>query len=372
MKILLLSAYDAKSHQHWRKTLVKQFNQYNWTELTLPARFFNWRIRGNALSWFFQEKTVLSHQYDLIFATSMVDLATLKGLFPSLAETPSLVYFHENQFVYPNNQHQPLRIEPQMVTLYNGLAASRLLFNSHYNLATYLSGIEQLLSKMPDCVPNNVISHLAERSEVVPVPIDLPAIQTRKTYSEPLKLVWNHRWEFDKGPERLYALLVLLTDRNIHFKIHIIGQKFQRSPEVFQTIKKQFHKQIISFGYQSERIDYLNILSQSDLVLSTAVHEFQGLAVLEAVAYGCIPIVPDRLCYSELFEDDFRYQSCMDNHHKEIMSMCDTIEHWHRYLKSGQISKAPDLSMFTWKHLERKYQQAILATANQSSSFQLN
>ncbi|MCH9696827.1 MAG: DUF3524 domain-containing protein [Gammaproteobacteria bacterium] len=366
INILLLSAYDAQSHQHWRKALVQQFSQYNWTQLTLPARFFNWRIRGNALTWFFQEHTELARHYDLIMATSMVDLATLKGLSPNLAIIPSIVYFHENQFAYPRNIHQPIHIEPQMVTLYSGLAANRLLFNSHYNLTTYLSGIKQLLSKMPDCVPHNVISYLEQQSEVIPVPIDLPGIQIQKRYLEPLTLVWNHRWEYDKGPERLYELLVLLTQRRINFNIHIIGQQFQRCPEVFQTIQHQFCQQIISFGYQPDRNEYFNILSQSDLVLSTAVHEFQGLAVLEAVACGCIPVVPDRLCYPELFDQDYRYLSNIDNPHHETTSMCDKIEYWQHCLKSGQQLINPDLSTMTWKHLVARYQRVIQETISLS------
>jgi len=51
MKILLLSAYDAASHRHWREMLVTGFPEHDWTVLTLPPRHFNWRMRGNALSW---------------------------------------------------------------------------------------------------------------------------------------------------------------------------------------------------------------------------------------------------------------------------------------------------------------------------------
>ncbi len=189
MKVLLLSAYDVASHRYWRKGLVSHLNTVDWQQLYLPPRHFNWRIRGNPLSWALSEQETLSQHYDAIIATSMVDLATLKGLIPNLANTPSIVYFHENQFAYPLGSHQQYRIEPQMVTLYNGLTADQLVFNSEYNRTTYLTGIEQLLAKMPDCVPKGIVDQLSSKSQLVPVPIESTERFKRSTFSAPLILV---------------------------------------------------------------------------------------------------------------------------------------------------------------------------------------
>ncbi|MEM1008468.1 MAG: DUF3524 domain-containing protein, partial [Myxococcota bacterium] len=49
--VLLLSAYDAQSHRQWWKGLVRALDHWNWCVKTLPARYFSWRFRGNALSW---------------------------------------------------------------------------------------------------------------------------------------------------------------------------------------------------------------------------------------------------------------------------------------------------------------------------------
>ena len=37
--------------------------------------------------------------WDAVVCTDMLDLATLKGLYPELP--PAVLYFHENQFEYP-------------------------------------------------------------------------------------------------------------------------------------------------------------------------------------------------------------------------------------------------------------------------------
>ncbi len=355
MKVLLLSAYDVASHRYWRKGLVDNLDTIDWQQLSLPPRHFNWRIRGNPLSWAISEQETLSKHYDAIIATSMVDLATLKGLVPNLANTPSIVYFHENQFVYPLSSRQQQRIEPQMVTLYNGLAADQLVFNSHYNRTTYLSGIEQLLAKMPDCVPKGIVNKLSSKSQVIPVPIEFTKHPTPSTFTTPLTLVWNHRWEYDKGPERLYAALLLLKKRGIDFRIHIIGQQFRQIPDIFGQIQTEFSEHIGEFGYLENHKDYLRVLSESDLVISTAIHEFQGLAVLEAVTCGCIPVVPDRLSYPEFFEEIYCYQSELDNINSEAAGLCDKIEYWLDYLQHEHQLITPDISALSWKNLAGGY-----------------
>ena len=99
MRILLLSAYDAQSHKYWRQGLVAQFPEHDWTQLVLPGRYFSWRIRGNSMQWALGERATLDQPYDLVIATSMVDLASLKGFVPNLATIPSMLYFNENQFI---------------------------------------------------------------------------------------------------------------------------------------------------------------------------------------------------------------------------------------------------------------------------------
>ena len=47
------------------------------------------------------------------------------------------------------------------------------------------------------------------------------------------------------------------------------------------------------------RPEYQRLLDRADIVVSTAVQEFFGVAVVEAVWHGAFPVLPDRLVYPE-------------------------------------------------------------------------
>jgi len=210
------------------------------------------------------------------------------------------------------------------------------------------------LKKLPDHAPLSVIQKLEEKSTVLPVPVDDDCIQSvAGAIDRPLTLLWNHRWEYDKGPECLYLVLKSLRDRGIDFRIHIIGQQFRKKPDVFNRIQQRFQSQIASWGYIESRQAYLHILQQSDIVLSTALHDFQGIAILEAVACGCIPVVPDRLAYPDFIPASFRTDS-FDEPTKDAASIADGIINISRQTESYR-KHMPDLSRLFWSRMAELY-----------------
>ena len=126
---------------------------------------------GNSLSWAFGHREVLQQPYDLIIATSMTDLSSLKGMVPALAAIPTICYFHENQFAYPESGRQKKSVEPEILNLYTALSADCVLFNTDYNRDTMIEGALRLLKKLPDCVPDGIIERLESCSSVLPVPL---------------------------------------------------------------------------------------------------------------------------------------------------------------------------------------------------------
>jgi glycosyltransferase involved in cell wall biosynthesis len=384
VNILLLSAYDADSHQYWRKGLVSHFSEHNWSVLTLPARYFSWRIRGNSLSWAFGEhREVLLKQYDLVIATSMTDLSALRGFIPSLAATKTIVYFHENQFAYPATDRAQKNVEPMILNLYTALSADQLIFNSQFNFQTFITGAAQLLKKLPDFIPSEIIGTLTAKSTVIPVP--LITAQSRTTTASqqcisttgtawlkymhytaidkakrPILIAWAARWEYDKGPDRLLAIITALEDNHVDFRLCIMGQKFRHIPESFQQIEQKFAHRLDQFGYADTKAEYMQWLKSADIFLSTAVHEFQGLSVLEAVHAHCIPVLPKRLVYPELFADQYLYEGSEDiaTEAKSAATMIASIANI-LVNKHNLDELIPIKADFSWSALKPKYQKII-------------
>ncbi|KZN15298.1 tRNA-queuosine alpha-mannosyltransferase domain-containing protein [Marinomonas sp. TW1] len=368
MRILIISAYEANSHKAWANALMSGLEQHDWQYISLPARHFAWRIRGNAMSFAFDPKfkDALQKPYDLVIATSMTDCVGLKAFCPDLQNIPWILYFHENQFAYPAGDNQQGLIEMQMVTLYSALAADLCVFNSAFNQTSFFQGAKALLKKLPDYVSPDWLMTTETNSQVIPVPIEWPSrtllqrsfgVDRQADISieaSKLKIAWSARWEFDKGPERLFAILQALEATDLEYEIAIMGEQFRTVPEVFSQIKLQFSHRITQFGYAESRDQYFAILASSDLFLSTALHEFQGLSVLEAVAVGCVPVLPNRQVYPELFDEECLYQSHLNDLEKEASSATKLIQSYAQY-----PIKPPSVTRFCLENVLAGYREII-------------
>jgi glycosyltransferase involved in cell wall biosynthesis len=365
MRVLLLSPYDAHSHRRWRQGLVAAFPEWQWTVLTLPPRFFLWRVRSNSLTWAFSERETLEQAYDVLIATSMTDLSALKGLVPSLAKVPTLVYCHENQFAYPDRREQQ-RNEPMVISLYAMLAADRVVFNSAWNRDSFLQGAKAFLQQMPDAVPAGVPESIAVKSNIIPVPLEahwFEGGEQEARNDRPFTIVWNHRWEYDKAPERMFAALLALHEAGLDFRVHVIGQQFRNQPPVFAEMYPLLKDYIGQWGMIENDDDYQQLLRQSHVVLTTALHEFQGMAVLEAVASGCVPVVPDRLAYPEFVPDACCYPSSPDDPGRESAAIAEHMKTLCARYYNGDLPAAPAVLDLSWSRLSAAYREEISGLA---------
>ena len=366
-KALIVSPYHALSHAIWTEELQRIVSFIDWDVLQLPARFFNWRIRGNPLALAYEYGDAF-RELDLLVVTSMTDLATLRGLLPELNKIPTLIYFHENQFAYPrsNEHHNKSMLEAKMVTLYGALCADYVLFNSAYNRDTFLEGARQMLRKFPDHAPLECVDLIANKAAVLPVPLPhrLANYADRPTPRNNagrrcLHVAWNHRWEYDKGPERLVKVLEIAAKRKLGCQFFIFGQSFRQVPADFAQLKEKYRTLIAHMGFIPELDLYYRMLRNCDVVISTAMHDFQGLAVLEAIKLGCIPLVPDRLAYREFIPEHFRYPSSLDEIDTECEQLVERLISYQKQLSANGLTYPDTPSQFDDKHMAKRYSAVI-------------
>lgn len=375
--MLVLSAYDATSHRLWRQRLAALFPDIRWTQLALPPRHFDWRIRSNSLTWGLAGEAALDAEYDLLLATSMVDLAALRGLRPALTRIPSLVYFHENQFFYPANRDPAARrranVEPFLVPVYSALCADAVVFNSAFNRNSFLSGVRTLFDQFPDPLPETAWQRL-EQSTVVPVPVATgePQSPPHKAASNSLEVVWNHRWEFDKGPALLLAIVQALAEQGVPARLHVCGQQFRQQPPEFAAIVSLARELSAQHGlapghagFLDDSGDYQQLLARCDVVLSTADHEFQGLGVQEAVLQGCSPLTPDDLAYPEYVPPECRYQR-QETRAATAAVVARKLAALYKLKQQGLALPRPDLHQFCGDAIRQRYVQLFTSTSGGS------
>ena len=379
-KALLLSAYDAESHRHWHQLLTNGITEYEWTVISLPARHFFWRVRSNGLSFALQHRERLIAAYDVLIATSMIDLATLRGLVPELASIPTLVYYHENQFEYPLREtaSESRILNAQLSSITTALCADRVLFNSEYNLYSFLSGTREFIKRMPDGLSPNILQDIEQKSAILPVPIQADTAVYGGDiidYSENIKdkgtdcidLVWAHRWEFDKQPEVFFHALEKLYDMSdfialgIDVRLHVMGQSFREVPDCFQHAQKRGIHNVETWGYQN-RENYFRILANSDIVISTALHDFQGLGMIEAIYRGCTPVAPDRVAYPEYIPEGLLYETGEPEEESTALAikLCQILSA-HPREDSNMPQTIPDVSHYLEDKLISRYQEEINA-----------
>jgi len=359
-KVLVLEPYYGGSHKNFLNGLAAHL-PFVFDFLTLPARKWKWRMRFSAP--FFAAQLPQKREYDAIICSTFVDVATLRGLAPSwLADVPVLTYFHENQFAYPVQVNDERDFHFALTNLTTALASDRIAFNSLYNRDSFLQGAEQIVKKVPD-MKMDLLQGLLEKSSVLHPGIDFSEqdkfARNEKSVSSVPVVVWNHRWEHDKNPEMFFQALYELDDLGEEFQVMVLGQSFQRKPDVFFEAQKKLHHRIFHFGYVEDRQRYLRCLQEATVVVSTALHEFYGIAVLEAIRAGCRPLLPNRLSYPELFPDDFLY---------EDDSFVQSLKASLRNDKLAPSSARTLTDRFSWDNLIGSYAEWISPTATSKSN----
>lgn len=315
-RLLVIEPYYGGSHKAFLDGLCQQLD-VDAILLTLPARKWKMRMQLSA-PWFAErvkEMTEDGRCYDAVLCSTFVDVAVLRSLLMQLpgwnAAARFCTYFHENQFVYPGQVKDPSIFQFTAINFTTAIASDSIAFNSRFNRDSFFEGGLYYLKKASDMDLLSVIESIREKSRVIYPGQDYSVVDSvakgEKGYIP--TIVWNHRWEHDKNPDGFFEVLYRLQRRGLEFRLMVLGESFRFQPDCFAKAQKAFADELVHYGYVESYEGYCSLLCQGDIVVSTSVHEFFGISVLEAVRAGCTPLLPERLSYPELFPVEYLYKN---------------------------------------------------------------
>ncbi|KAK2721179.1 hypothetical protein QYM36_003450, partial [Artemia franciscana] len=345
-KILLIEPFYGGSH----KQLIDKINDTLVTVgmethlATLTAKKWHWRARVSALILWEQIPYL---EFEYIFTSSVLSLAELMGLRPDLGKAKKIVYFHENQLVYPVREKKERDFQYGYNQITTCLVADAVVFNSEYNMQSFLHAIVPFLKLMPDYRIKNIPENISKKSIVLYFPIEVPKLPPFEK-NGPLHIVWNHRWEHDKNPNDFFSALFELSDEKFEFRLSVLGESYADNPPIFQEAKEKLSEHVFRWGYLETKAEYFDTLLRGDVVISTAVHEFFGVSMLEAANLGCYPLCPNRLVYPEIFPKECIYNT-PNQLAKTLKRFCKFPDTIRKYRPDCHLDR------FSWSTLRMKY-----------------
>ncbi len=300
MRVYLLEPYSSGSHRQWAEGL-RRHSRHDIHLVTHEGQFWKWRLTGGyvTIAEALREAIGAGGPPDLLVGSSMLNLAGLLGLTRDVVgDAPAAVYFHENQVTYPAVGRTRTEAALAMVSWASLLAADGAAFNSTFHRDAFFAGLPAFLGAYPDRRHDHLIPDARSRCAVVPVGVDLQRIGRLRQRAGPATFLWNHRWDPDKEVGDALEALLAVAAAGHDFRVVLAGESFVDQEGQHRDAIAALGARVAHLGFLDEA-GYVAALHGADAVISTAHQEFFGIAVVEAMYAGALPILPDRLVYPE-------------------------------------------------------------------------
>lgn len=355
-EVLIIEPFCGGSHKQLVDFLVKNFaDRLQLSPFTLPAKKWHWRARTSALH--FTQAVPHGKTYSALFCSSVLNLAEMCALRPDLAAVPrKVVYFHENQLCYPVRERKDRDFQYGYNQILTALTADDVIFNSEYNMNSFLRHLDDFFRLQPDHRPakGSLMAKIKPKARVIYFPLVLrhqPPVEHSCDDGGVLRIAWPHRWEHDKNPDSFFECLLRLKSEGFRFRVAVLGESYNEKPPVFEEFRASLDEEdVLHWGFLESKDDYWRVLSTSDVVVSTAVHEFFGVSMLEAASAGCYPLAPNRLVYPEIFPPECLYNTDAQLY-KKLRSFCKNPS----LVRDCEIRERLRLERFSHDNLKETY-----------------
>lgn len=319
--VLAIEAWYGGSHRRWVDDL-RAVATLPIGLVALGARAWRWRSRAAAvpLAAGVARWVESFGRPDVVLVSGMVDVAALLGLARrSIGSVPVVLYLHENQLAYPTGGGGGVReadLDAAVRTWVSLEAADVVCVNSDHHRRVVADGLASLRGRVPageaSALPDPA---LVDAACVIAPGVDLApflAVADRRRSpgggpgdghggpdrTAPLVL-WNHRWDRDKEPETFVVGCERLVAAGIDFRVVLAGDDDWDGGARRAVAAVRLGDVVVASGpFPAE--EYRRWVAAADVVVSTAAHDFFGIAVVEAMAAGCVPVLPARCSYPEI------------------------------------------------------------------------
>jgi glycosyltransferase involved in cell wall biosynthesis len=285
----------------------------------LPARHWQWRMASGAWALARRAHQPGAARPDVLVASDYVDLARLVGLLPhAWRDVPSLLYFHENQLTFPlppGVDEAERDLTHGFTNLLSCLAASCVVFNSEYHRRELRAAAEGFLERLPAPKPRGRVLRALDQALVIGPGIDLAELPlgAGAPPAAPLRIAWNHRWEHDKDPAAFLRAVQAARGQGTRLELVLLGSRFDAAPPGVEALLDDLRACVHVLRRDAPRAEYVELLAASDVAVSTARHEFYGIAALEALGVGCALLAPRRLSYPDVVPPELQADVLYDS-----------------------------------------------------------
>lgn len=300
---------------------------------------------------------------DVVVGSSMLNGAGFLGLARrTIGDAAFVIYMHENQLSYPLSPRDKADLSYPMINWTSMAVADLIIFNSEFHRDEWFEEVPRFLRQFPDYQQQSFVPAVEKRSIVLPVGVDLKRFDTigRRT-NDVTRILWNQRWEYDKGPGELAAAMTDLDRRGVQFELLLAGEQFPTDPDEFVRLRSELGDKLVHYGW-AEPDEYVALLASSDIVVSTAHHEFFGIAITEAIYAGAFPVLPNRLVYPERIPARYGDRCLYDDPEQLVTKIIWAIEHEPEAAaiatEVGSVMAAAD-----WSVVADQYDAALAAAA---------
>jgi glycosyltransferase involved in cell wall biosynthesis len=320
LRILAVEPWLGGSH---RRTLEswQRHSAHEVEVLGLPDRHWRWRMRDGARA--LAAQLAGRPPPDVLWASDYLDVPSFYGfLSGDWSAVPLVLYFHENQLTYPRAPGaappDPERDRHFAYThVLSCLRAARVVFNSEFHRREFGTAVTQFLRALPSGAPRASMAARLEEAAVVGPGVELVEVPLGEgpAAGAPLSIAFPHRWEHDKDPAAFLEAVLQAAERGLGragFALYLCGERYAELPPGVAERLARLGQHVATDGYQESFAEYAAVLGRCDVVVSTARHEFFGMAVVEAMAAGCAPLLPDRLSYPDLLGPEHASRLCRE------------------------------------------------------------